>query len=393
VESEFDVDDVVTCFEYYGGLATKIHGETLSVPDHALNLTLKEPVGVCGQIVPWNYPLLMAAWKLAPALSAGCTVVLKPDQFTPITALELGQLIGEAGFPAGVVNIVPGEGKVIGNYLVKSNDIDKVAFTGSTEVGRQIVEGAARSNLKKVTLELGGKSANIVFADADWEQAVEGTLFGIFINQGECCSAGSRLLVEESIEQEFLKAVVKRAKKIRVGDGLKRGTKMGPLATWKQWEKVKYYCELARKEGARILTGGRKPAGKEFEDGFYWEPTVIGGVRNGMRVAQEEIFGPVLVSIPFKTEAEAVKLANDVKYGLAGAGWSKDIFKALRGAKSLRAGIVWVNNSQPAYAEAPWGGYKQSGWGRELGLYGIEEYLEVKQVHVNLNEKPLGWYD
>lgn len=389
-EAGYDINDVATCFEYYAGMCTKIHGDTLNVPDNAVSMVLKEPIGVCGQIIPWNYPLLMAAWKLAPALAAGCTVILKPASVTPLTALALGKLIAEVGFPKGVVNIVIGGGETVGMALARSMLVDKVAFTGSVEVGQAIMKAAAESNVKKVTLELGGKSANIVYDDADFEAAVDGALFGIFVNQGEVCSAGSRILVQKTIYKKFVDAFVKKTQKITIGPGLKKGTKMGPLVSETQLKRVLQYIAIGKKEGARLACGGKRPA--HLSNGYFIEPTVFTDVKNHMRIAQEEIFGPVAVMIPFTDETDAIKIANESKYGLAGAVWTRDLFKALRTVKAIRAGILWVNCSQPTYVEAPWGGYKMSGFGRELSHYGIEEYLVTKQVHINLTEKPLGWF-
>jgi betaine-aldehyde dehydrogenase len=388
VEAEYDINDVATCFEYYGGLATKITGHVNPVPDNALSLSLKEPVGVAGQIIPWNYPLLMAAWKLAPALAAGCTCVLKPAEQTPLTALEMAAWFEDVGLPAGVVNIVTGFGEGAGAPLVSHPDVNKVAFTGSAEVGKKIMKAAADS-VKRVTLELGGKSPNIFFADADFEAAIDGALFGVFINQGEVCSAGSRILVEKKIYKSFLDAMTEKAKRIKLGPPLERETKMGPLVSKEQWERVRSYQDIGKRE-AKVAVGGGVP--KAFGKGYYVEPTIFYDVDNSARIAREEIFGPVCAVIPFEDEKDAIRIANDSPYGLAAAVWSRDIYKALRMVKSLRAGIVWVNHMQPTYVEAPWGGYKQSGFGRELGPWGIEEYLETKQVHINLNEQPIGWY-
>jgi betaine-aldehyde dehydrogenase len=388
VEAEFDIADTATCFEYYGGLATKITGSVNPVPDNALSLSLKEPVGVAGQIIPWNYPLLMAAWKLAPALAAGCTCVLKPAEQTPLTALKLAGWLGECGVPPGVVNVITGLGETAGARLVAHPQVDKIAFTGSAAVGKLIMKSAA-DTLKRVTLELGGKSPNIFFADADFEAAIDGALFGVFINQGEVCSAGSRVLVERSIYPKFVEAMTEKARAIKLGPPLDRSTKMGPLVSREQYDRVRQYQSIGKNE-AKVAIGGGQPA--EFGRGYYVEPTIFYDVDNSARIAREEIFGPVATVIPFDDEADALKIANDTPFGLAAAVWSRDIYRALRMVKAIRAGIVWVNHMQPTYVEAPWGGYKQSGFGRELGVHGIDEYLETKQVYINLNEQPIGWY-
>ncbi len=390
VEAEFDVNDAAHCFEYYGGLATKIHGETLEVPDNALSMVLREPVGVVGQIIPWNYPLLMAAWKLAPALAAGCTVVLKPAEQTPLSALMLAEIFESLDLPKGVVNIVTGDGPTAGAALVTDPRVDKIAFTGGVDTGRLVIKGAA-DTIKRMSIELGGKNPNIVFADADFEAAVDGALFGAFANQGEVCSAGSRLLVERSIYDKMLDALTEKTKRIRLGDPLDRDTKMGPLVTREHQEKVLGYIDVGKKE-ARLLTGGGRPNNGDLSRGCYVEPTIFADVDNSARIAQEEIFGPVLAVIPFTDEAEAIRLANDTPYGLAGAVWTRDVYKGIRVLKQIRAGILWLNTYHPTYNEAPWGGYKQSGFGRELGPYGLEHYLETKQINLNLSEAPLAWY-
>jgi betaine-aldehyde dehydrogenase len=387
-ESEFDMDDAATCFEYYGGLATKISGEVLPVPADAISLAMREPVGVAGQIIPWNYPLLMSAWKIGPALAAGCTVVLKPAEQTPLSILELARDFEAIGLPPGVVNIVTGDGPGAGAPLVTHPRVRKIAFTGSAEVGRLIMRSAA-DQLKRVSLELGGKSPNIFFSDADFENAVEGALFGTFINQGEVCSAGSRVLVQRDIYRRFVDAAAAKAKTIRLGPGLDRETRMGPLVSAEQRDRVAGYLEIGRRE-AKVAVGGGRPA--RLDKGWYVEPTIFYDVDNGARIAQEEIFGPVMSVIPFEDEADAIRIANETPYGLAAAVWTRDIFKAFRVVKALEAGIVWVNHMQPTFVEAPWGGYKMSGFGRELGHWGVEEYLETKQVFINLDEKPIGWY-
>jgi len=388
-EAEFDVADAANCFEFYAGLATKIHGETMQVPANSMSFVVREPVGVCGQIIPWNYPLLMAAWKLAPALAAGNTVILKPSELTPLTALELANIIYQLEPPAGVVNVVTGPGAGAGEELASHTLVDKVAFTGGTVTGRKIMT-AATGNLKKVTLELGGKNPNIVFADADFEAAVDGALFGAFANQGEVCSAGSRLLVERSIHKKFVEAMLAKVPRITLGHGLTPGVKMGPLVSSDHRNKVEAYIQIGISEGAKLVCGGKRPS--HLAEGNFLEPTIFDDVTPQMRIAREEIFGPVLAVIPFDSEEEAIRIANDTEYGLAAGVWTQNITKALRVIRELRAGITWINTYHPTFNELPWGGYKQSGTGRELGLYGIEAYLETKQVNINLDEAPIGWY-
>lgn len=390
-EAEFDIADAANCFEFYGGLATKIHGETMQVPANSLSFVVREPIGVCGQIIPWNYPLLMAAWKLAPALAAGNVCILKPSEMTPLTALELAEVFRRIELPAGVVNIVTGPGTGVGEEIASNPRIDKVAFTGGTVTGRKIMQGAA-TNVKKISLELGGKNPNIVFADADLDAAIDGALFGAFANQGEVCSAGSRLLVEQSIHKQVVEGMLKKVPNIKLGHGLQPKVKMGPLISATHRDKVEGYIKLGLQEGAKLLCGGKRPDAPELKNGFFVEPTIFDNVKPNMRIAREEIFGPVLTVTPFSSEGEAIQIANDTEYGLAAGLWTRNVQRAARVAQEIRAGIVWVNTYHPTFNELPWGGYKQSGIGRELGLYGIDEYLETKQVNINLDEAPIGWY-
>ncbi|MBI2433252.1 MAG: aldehyde dehydrogenase family protein [Candidatus Hydrogenedentes bacterium] len=368
-------------FRYYGGWATKILGNTIPFSGagefHAY--TLREPVGVIGQIIPWNFPLLMAAWKLAPALAAGCCVVLKPAEQTPLTCLYLGELLQQAGVPDGVVNIVPGFGETAGAALAAHPDVDKVAFTGSTEVGRLIVQ-AATGNLKKVSLELGGKSPNIVFADADVESAIDGASDAIFFNHGQCCCAGSRLYIEKSIFDKVVEGVAENAQEIQLGAGMDASTQMGPLVSQEQLERVSSYAEAGLAEGAEAICGGRR-----FGDrGYFFEPTVFINTKPDMKVMREEIFGPVVTAAPFSDLDEIAAQANDTPYGLAAGIWTKDVAKGHRLAQKLRAGTVWINCYNVFDASLPFGGYKQSGWGREMGHEVIELYTETKTVCLKL---------
>ncbi len=376
----------VALFRYYGGWPTKIHGETVpvSVPYYPgakfLHYTVREPVGVVGAIIPWNFPLLMAVERLAPALACGNAVVLKPAEQTPLSALRLGELLLEAGLPEGVVNVVPGFGETAGAALAAHPDVDKITFTGSTEVGRKIIQASA-GNIKKVSLELGGKSPNIVFADADLEAAAKGMFMGIFYNQGQTCSAGSRVFVERSKFEELVHALAERAKTVRQGPGLDPRTQMGPLVSEEQKRRVLGYIEAGKKEGAKLLAGGESGAGK----GYFVKPTVFSEVKDGMKIAQEEIFGPVVSVMPFDSVDEVVSRANGTPYGLVAGLWTKDIKKAHQLSQRIKAGVVWINCYQFVDAAAPWGGYKQSGYGREKGQYAVDLYTQLKSVWVDLN--------
>jgi phenylacetaldehyde dehydrogenase len=376
-----DVPLAVDMFRYMAGWATKLEGTTIPLsvgyPPGAryLAYTLREPVGVVGQIIPWNFPLLMAAWKLAPALACGCTVVLKPAEQTPLSALRLGELIMEAGFPDGVVNIVPGYGETAGAALAAHDLVDKIAFTGSTEVGKLIVR-AATGNLKKVSLELGGKSPNVVFKDADIDTAIGEAASAIFFNMGQCCCAGSRLFVERPVFDRVVEGVAANAKKINVGPGLEPTSSMGPLVSEEQLQRVCNYLEIGMKEGATAMTGGKKMGDK----GYFVEPTVLVNTKDNMRVVQEEIFGPVVTAIPFDSPEELTPRANDTVYGLAAGIWTKDISKAHRLASAMRAGTVWINCYNIFDAALPFGGYKQSGWGREMGKDVLNLYTQTKAV-------------
>ena len=375
-----DVPLSIACFRYFAGWADKIQGKTIPIQGDYFCYTRHEPVGVVGQIIPWNFPLMMQAWKLAPALAAGNTVVLKPAEQTPLSALRMGELILEAGFPEGVVNILPGYGPAAGAAITRHMDVDKVAFTGSTEVGRKVMEAAARSNLKRVSLELGGKSPNIVFADADMDAAVEGSHSALFFNQGQSCCAGSRTFVEEKIYDEFVERSAARAKKRRVGDPFSPRTEQGPLVDANQFEKVLAYIESGKRAGARLVAGGNR----RDEPGYFLDPTVFADVEDAMRIAQEEIFGPVMSILKFRTLEEVAERANSTVYGLAAAVWTRDIGKALAISNAVRAGTVWVNCYNVLDAGAPFGGFKQSGNGRELGEYGLQQYTEVKTVTIKL---------
>ncbi|MDB6154301.1 MAG: betaine-aldehyde dehydrogenase [Chthoniobacteraceae bacterium] len=391
-EAQFDVADAAGCFRYYAGLITKPLGQTFEVSDPAIQcMVVREPIGVCAQIIPWNYPLLMASWKLAPGLAAGNCCILKVAEATPLTAIRLFELIAEAGFPPGSAQLLTGPGPTVGHALAASLLVDKIAFTGGTATGRKIMQDAT-GNLKKVTLELGGKSPNIVFADSDFELALEYALFAIYAGQGEVCSAGSRLILDKRIADKFLPRLGEAAARIILGDGLDPQTEMGPLITRAHMTRVLGYIEAGKAEGAELLAGGQQLTGGGLAEGNFVNPTVFVNTRPDMKIVREEIFGPVLAVQLFDTEEEAVRLANDTVYGLAGAVFTTDIGKGLRVLKRLRAGITWCNTYHPTFNEAPWGGYKQSGIGRELGTFGLDAYLETKQININMAPQKLGWF-
>ena len=378
-----DVPLTVDHFRYFAGWATKLEGDTIpvSIPN-MFTYTLREPLGVVGQIIPWNFPLQMAAWKLAPALACGNTVILKPAEQTPLTALRLGELICEAGFPDGVVNIVPGFGETAGAALAAHPDVDKIAFTGSTEVGKKILQASA-GNLKKVTLELGGKSPNIIFSDADMKYAIRGALNAIFFNQGQVCTAGSRLFVHASVHDQVVDGLTEAARKMKLGQGLDPATELGPLVSHEQLERVTGYIETGKREGATPTTGGER-AGGDLAQGYFVQPTIFDGVRDDMTIAREEIFGPVVVAMPFEEIEEVAARANRSIYGLAAGVWTSDVKKAHKMAAALKSGVIWVNTYNQFDAAAPFGGYKQSGYGREMGHAVLDAYTQVKTVWVNL---------
>ena len=391
-EAQWDIDDAIGCFDYYAELAEGLNGEgeVVALPDERFACrVLREPVGVAGQIIPWNYPLLMASWKVAPALAAGCTAVLKPSELTPLTALELAAAADAVGLPKGVLNVVTGLGRGAGSPLSAHPGVDKLAFTGSVPTGRAIMQAAAQ-DIKNVSLELGGKSAFIVFDDSDVEAAVEWILFGIFWNQGQVCSATSRLLVQDGLHDRLIERLVEETRRITIGNGLEPGVLLGPLVSAGQHAKVLQAIEAGVRDGAKLATGGKRPAHRD--KGWFVEPTVFIDSPLESALWREEIFGPVLAVRRFKDEAEALRLANDSQFGLAAAVMSADPARCQRVSRGLRAGIVWVNCSQPTFTQAPWGGYKQSGIGRELGVWGLDNYLETKQVTEYLSDQPWGWY-
>lgn len=392
-EAEWDIEDAVGTFEFYANLAEELDSnreEAIALPDERFtSRAIKEPLGVAGAIIPWNFPLLMATWKVAPALAAGCTMVLKPSEITPLTALVLAEIAHEVELPAGVLNVVTGLGKEAGQALSDHAGIDKLAFTGSVPTGSKIMQAAAQ-DIKNISLELGGKSPLIVFEDSDIDEALEWIMFGIFWNQGQVCSATSRVLVAESLYPVLMDRLVEESKKITIGPGDQEGALLGPLVNEDQYRKVLAAIERGVQDGACVVSGGKRPEG--MDTGFYLEPTIFTEMSEDSWIWQEEIFGPVVCVKPFHTEEDAIRMANNSRFGLGAAVMSKDEVRCERVARAFRAGIVWINCSQPTFTEAPWGGYKQSGIGRELGHWGLNNYLETKQITRFSSDKPWGWY-
>ena len=392
-EAMWDIGDTAGCFDFYANLAEELdrnREKDVSLSDDRFSaIARKEPIGVAGAIVPWNFPMLMASWKIAPALAAGCSIILKPAEQTSLTALELARIADEAGLPAGVLNIVTGPGSTVGAAITAHPGVDKLAFTGSVPVGSRIMQAAAQ-DIKNVTLELGGKSPFVIFADSDLEQAVEWIMFGIFWNKGEVCSATSRVLVERAAYEPLLARLAEETRKIKIGNGLEEGVLLGPLVNRNQYDNTLKAIASGLEAGARLVCGGERPA--HLDKGFYLQPTVFADVPEDSWIWNEEIFGPVVCIRPFDSEEEAVKSANNSRFGLGAAVMSKDLERCERVARKFRAGIVWINCSQPTFTEAPWGGYKQSGIGRELGEWGLNNYLETKQITSYNTDQPWGWY-
>lgn len=390
-EAQVDIDDAAACFRYYASIIRNEIGKTYQTTEDINTMVIREPIGVCGLIVPWNFPLLMGVYKIAAALAAGNTIVFKPSEVTPMTAVKLFEILDEVKLPAGVANLVLGEGNIVGQEIAENHDIDMVSFTGGTETGRKIMQ-AATGNLKKVSLELGGKSPNIFFADIDLDTAVDHALYGIYYGAGQVCSAGSRILVEESMFDLFIKRFAERAEKIRVGPGHDPQTEMGPLVSVEHLEKVLHYIEIGKQEGAKLLCGGYRLTEDGLDQGYFVAPTAFINVNQEMRIVQEEVFGPLVTIQSFTDEAEAIMLANDTKYGLAGGVYTSDQARAMRLIKQVRAGITWINTYHDAFYEAPWGGYKESGIGRSLSEHGLLEFSEVKQINTHAQLTKVNWF-
>lgn len=391
-ESRQDMKDIADVFYYYAGLADKEKGEVIDTPiSDSTSQIVREPVGVAALITPWNYPLLQAAWKIAPALAAGNSIIMKPSEITPLTTIKMAQLLEEAGLPQGVANLVLGPGATVGNELAENENVDMISFTGGIQTGKKIMRAASR-NVKKIALELGGKNPNIVFADCDFSVAVDQALNAAFFHAGQVCSAGARLLIEETIAEPFVEKIVERAKKIKLGNGLCPETESGPLISEEQRDKVEQFVKRAVQDGAVLKCGGSRPDHPDLKNGYFYLPTVLTDCHSNMEIVQNEVFGPVLTVETFRTEEEAIEKANNTIYGLAGALWSNDAARCQRVAGKLRLGTVWINDFHPYFAQAPWGGYKQSGIGRELGRAGFEEYTETKHIFHNLRPEALHWF-
>jgi betaine-aldehyde dehydrogenase len=391
-ESRWDMSDIAGIFKYYGGLADKMGGEVIDPPSaNATSMVVREPVGVCGQISPWNYPLLQASWKMAPALAAGCTLVMKPSEITPLTAIRVAELAESLDFPRGVINLVLGPGDPVGAELAESPQVDLISFTGGIATGKKIMQ-AASTNVKKIALELGGKNPNIIFSDADFEVALDYVLNGVFFHAGQICSAGARVMVERPLHDRFVEALRQRMAAIKIGDGFTPGTQMGPLISAAHRDKVERYVAIAREEGAKLLLGGKRPDDAALQQGFFYLPTLFDQCRDDMRIVREEVFGPVITVETFDTEEEVLERANSTIYGLSAGFWTKDQARVKRVASGLRFGTVWINDFNVYFTQAPWGGYKQSGLGRELGTTGLEEYTEQKHIYQNHHPQPLHWF-
>lgn len=391
-EAQSDAAESAKAFRYYGSLLMSQTDEVFEASDDLQTMIVKEPIGVAGLIVPWNFPLLMSVWKIAPALAAGNSIILKPAEITPMTVAKVFEIIDQTDLPKGVAHLLMGSGSLVGQTIAESDDVDVVSFTGSTEVGRSIMQ-AASGNLKKISLELGGKSPNIIFDDADIDLAVDYSLFGIFMGSGQVCSSGSRILVQENMYDDFVKKYTKRAQTIRVGAGNDEQAEMGAIVSEKHMESILDYIQIGQNEGAHLALGGKRMETDGLEKGFFIEPTVFTDVTSDMRIVQEEIFGPVVVIQKFTDENDAIQKANDTEYGLAGAVFSNDPAKAMRVIKKVRSGITWINAYHLTDIQAPWGGYKTSGIGRSLGTYGLDEYQETKQINVNMNPEMTHWFD
>ncbi|GAB6904794.1 betaine aldehyde dehydrogenase, NAD-dependent [Desulfosarcina cetonica] len=392
VESRWDMDDIAGIFRYFAGLADKDGGEVIASPHpETTSLLVREPVGVCGQISPWNYPLLQASWKMAPALAAGCTIVMKPSEITPLTTIKIAELAHEAGFPTGVVNLVLGPGVEVGAELAENPDVDLVSFTGGIATGKTIMRAAA-GNVKKVALELGGKNPHIIFDDADFDLALDYVLNGVFFHAGQICSAGARVMVQDGLHDRFVEALTARMQRIVLGNGFDDGVQMGPLISAAHRDKVEKYVAIAMEEGARLVLGGARPADPALAQGFFYRPTLFVDCTNDMRIVQEEVFGPVISVERFKTEEEAVRRANSTIYGLSAGFWTRDADRMARVSRALRFGTVWINDFNVYFVQAPWGGYRQSGLGRELGRMGLDEYTEVKHIYRNHRPQPVNWF-